>query len=72
MQKTPKAAKELVIAIVTHHQSGALFSTIPAIRSEIHAIEWLFQTSGCLGIRSTKAVVDASLSAIRHFLQWFE
>jgi hypothetical protein len=39
MQKLPKAAKEAVIEIVTHHQSGALFSTIPAIRSEIHAIE---------------------------------
>jgi len=36
------------------------------------AIVWLFQTSGRLGIRSTKAAVNASLSAIRHFLRWFE
>ena len=72
MQKTPKAATALVIAIEIHHQRGALFSTIPAIRSEIHAIEWLFHTSGRLGIRSTKAVVDASLSAITHYLQEFD
>ena len=50
MQKTPKAATALVMAIEIHHQRGALFSTIPAIRSEIHAIEWLFHTSGRLGI----------------------
>src|SRR6516162_7248805 len=55
MQNVPKAAKEPVMLMVTHHQSGALFSTIPEIRSEIQAIEWLFRTSGFLGIRSTKA-----------------
>src|SRR5262249_53344084 len=71
MQNVPKAAKEPVMPMVIHHQSGALFSTIPEIRSEIHAIEWLFRTSGRLGIRSTKATVDASASAIRHFLHPF-
>ena len=72
MQKSPKAATALVIAIEIHHQRGALFSTIPAIRSEIHAIEWLFQTSGRLGIRSTNTVVEASLSDITHYLRWFD
>jgi hypothetical protein len=41
-----------------------LFSTIPAIRSEIHAIEWLFQTIGSLGIRSSNAIVGAEGSDI--------
>ena len=71
MQKTPNPANELVIASEIHHQRGALFSTIPAIRSEIHAIEWLFHTSGRRGIRSTKTVVDASLSAITRYLRCY-
>ena len=38
--------------------------TIPAIRSEIHAIEWLFQTTGSLGIGSSNAIVGAEVSDI--------
>ncbi len=62
----PNAAKEPVIEMATHNRSGALFSTIPAIRSEIQAIDRLFKSSGGLGIRLSKVIVDAMGSAINH------
>jgi hypothetical protein len=67
MQNVPKAAKDPVIAMATHHQSGALFSTIPEIRSEIHAIERLFKTRGRLGIRSAKGIVSAPVSDTKYY-----
>ena len=48
------------MAMATHHHRGALFSTIPAIRSEIHAVEWLFQTIGSLGIPELVATLSRS------------
>jgi hypothetical protein len=62
-----KAVKDPVIAMATHHHSGALFSTMPAIRSEIHAIERLFKTSGRLGIRSAIGIVSGSVSDTKHY-----
>jgi hypothetical protein len=67
MQNVPKPAKEPVTLMLIHHQSGALFSTIPEIRSEIHAIEWLFRTSGRLGIRSAKGIVAGPVSDTKHY-----
>jgi len=65
-------AKDPLTVMATHHQRGAFFSKIPAIRSVIHAIEWLFQTSGRLGIRSTNGIIDAPGSAIKHFPRLFK
>src|ERR1700737_191773 len=39
MQQTPNPANDPVMRVVTHHHVGALFSTIPEIKSEIQAIE---------------------------------